>query len=181
MVSELNVDMLIIKLAEYSQKLASILTERELKIVTAESLTAGMLASHLADVAGASAYLLGAYVCYLDEIKQQLLNVDSEVLAKDGAVSANCVREMATNSLRQVQAADIAIAVSGFAGPENANWSEKEPCGTVYMAITRRDKDTGEINVRTYKELFVPERNKVRLAVCVWAMEELLAILAKCA
>lgn len=158
-------------------EVASLLIKHQLKIVTAESLTAGLLSASLANLAGASSYLLGAYVCYCDEMKESLLAVPAELLQSEGAVSAACVKVMAEHSLDQVSSAHVAIALSGFAGPNNLNWSENEPCGTVYMAIAFRKTLSADPIIKVFKQLFYPERNVVRLAACAWALDELANIL----
>lgn len=160
-----------------NMEVASLLSEHQLKIVTAESLTAGLLSASLANLAGASAYLLGAYVCYCNAMKQALLAVPTELLQSEGAVSAACVKVMAEHSLNQVSAAHVAIALSGFAGPNNLNWTEKEPCGTVYMAIAFRKTLAADLQIKIFKQIFYPERNLVRLAACAWALDELANIL----
>lgn len=164
-------------LEEQNLQLAELLIDKQAKIVTAESLTAGLLAASLANLPGASRYLLGGYVCYTDAMKQELLNVPVKILEDDGAVSVACVRSMAKQSLKKVKAAHIAIALSGFAGPDSKDWSEKEPCGTVYMAIAWRRSLEEKPTVEAYKCIFPPKRNELRLLVCAWAMRELNTIL----
>lgn len=184
-------------LAKSNRRLGAYLRKEKLHLVTAESLTAGSLAGCIADISGASDYLSGAFVCYTNQAKQTLLGIPAPMLEKYSAVSAPVVQSMAKNSLKCLPQADIAVALSGYAGPQTANWQEKEACGTVYFALALPlqliDKSTqvtcaatdciacdygDDVAVFTYKKIFSPKRNLVRLAACLFAIRELSAILA---
>lgn len=184
-------------LAKSNRRLGAYLRKEKLHLVTAESLTAGSLAGCIADISGASDYLSGAFVCYTNQAKQTLLGIPAPMLEKYSAVSAPVVQSMAKNSLKRLPQADIAVALSGYAGPQTANWQEKEACGTVYFALALPlqliDKSTqvtcaatdciacdygDNVAVFTYKKIFSPKRNLVRLAACLFAIRELSAILA---
>lgn len=184
-------------LAKSNRRLGAYLRKEKLHLVTAESLTAGSLAGCIADISGASDYLSGAFVCYTNQAKQTLLGIPAPMLEKYSAVSAPVVQSMAKNSLKRLPQADIAVALSGYAGPQTANWQEKEACGTVYFALALPlqliDKSTqvtcaatdciacdygDDVAVFTYKKFFSPKRNLVRLAACLFAIRELSAILA---
>lgn len=184
-------------LAKSNRRLGAYLRKEKLHLVTAESLTAGSLAGCIADISGASDYLSGAFVCYTNQAKQTLLGIPASMLEKYSAVSAPVVQSMAKNSLKRLPQADIAVALSGYAGPQTANWQEKEACGTVYFALALPlqliDKSTqvtcaatdciacdygDDVAVFTYKKIFSPKRNLVRLAACLFAIRELSAILA---
>ncbi len=117
-----------ITLSEYVVKM---LQEKSLKITTAESCTGGLIASELTKVAGASAVFEAGFVTYSNKIKEKLINVSSTTLQEAGAVSEACVIEMANGALTQASA-DIAIAVSGIAGPDGG--SADKPVGTVWIA-----------------------------------------------
>lgn len=184
-------------LAKSNRRLGAYLRKEKLHLVTAESLTAGSLAGCIADISGASDYLSGAFVCYTNQAKHTLLGIPAPMLEKYSAVSAPVVQSMAKNSLKRLPQADIAVALSGYAGPQTANWQEKEACGTVYFALALPlqliDKSTqvtcaatdciacdygDDVAVFTYKKIFSPKRNLVRLAACLFAIRELSAILA---
>ena len=184
-------------LAKSNRRLGAYLRKEKLHLVTAESLTAGSLSGYIADISGASDYLSGAFVCYTNQAKQTLLGIPAPMLEKYSAVSAPVVQSMAKNSLKRLPQADIAVALSGYAGPQTANWQEKEACGTVYFALALPlqliDKSTqvtcaatdciacaygDDVAVFTYKKIFSPKRNLVRLAACLFAIRELSAILA---
>ncbi|WP_438974437.1 CinA family protein [Planktomarina temperata] len=102
-----------------------------LKITCAESCTGGMISAALTDIAGSSAIFEQGFVTYSNAAKQKMLGVRPETLADYGAVSEPVAREMAEGALRQAQA-DIAISVSGIAGPGG---SEFKPEGRVCFAL----------------------------------------------
>lgn len=108
------------------------LTERGLKLAVAESCTGGRIASLFTAMAGASAYFEGSVVAYQNRIKEQLLGVSVESLAKYGAVSNEVVLQMAEGA-RALFKSDYAIATSGIAGPSGG--SKQKPVGTVWMAV----------------------------------------------
>ena len=100
-------------------------------IATAESCTGGWVAKVLTDRAGSSGYVLGGLVTYSNETKQGLLGVSRKSLDEHGAVSEPVVREMVAGALAAT-GADIAVAISGVAGPGGG--SEEKPVGTVWFA-----------------------------------------------
>ncbi|MDB2334762.1 CinA family protein [Planktomarina temperata] len=102
-----------------------------LKITCAESCTGGMISAALTDIAGSSAIFEQGFVTYSNGAKQKMLGVRHKTLVDYGAVSEHVAREMAEGALRQSQA-DIAISVSGIAGPGG---SEFKPEGRVCFAL----------------------------------------------
>jgi nicotinamide-nucleotide amidase len=107
------------------------LVRRGLRIATAESLTAGLLAATIADVPGASATLQGGVVAYQNEVKERLLGVDPGRLASHGAVDAAVAAQMAEGA-RRALGADIGVATTGVAGPEP---HQGRAVGTVYLGL----------------------------------------------
>jgi nicotinamide-nucleotide amidase len=107
------------------------LLARKLKLCSAESCTGGLIASQIVEVPSASRVFEAGYVTYSDHVKQVALGVGAETLANHGAVSEAVVREMASGALLRSKA-DLAIAVSGIAGPDGG--SEEKPVGTVWLA-----------------------------------------------
>ena len=109
-----------LQIAANNEDLARDLVEhasaRGVTVSTAESLTAGMIASTIADIPGASAVLRGGAVTYCDEIKHRVLGVEQETLDRFSAVSHQTAREMAAGSLELYQS-DIAVSATGYAGP----------------------------------------------------------------
>lgn len=100
---------------------------------TAESCTGGAIASSITAVPGSSSIFKGSVVAYSNEIKEQLLGVQRQSLSEFGAVSEKVVREMVAGA-RQKLEVDVAVAVSGIAGPSGGTPSK--PVGTIWMAIS---------------------------------------------
>lgn len=118
---------------------AQLLFERNLTISTAESCTGGLIAKHLTDVSGSSAYFEQGFVTYANEAKRDLLGVDEELLKTHGAVSEQVARAMA-DGCRNRSSTDIAISCTGIAGPTGGT-SEK-PVGLVYLGMATPDETT---------------------------------------
>ncbi|MGB1197675.1 MAG: CinA family nicotinamide mononucleotide deamidase-related protein [Thalassotalea sp.] len=109
----------------------SLLFNKNLQITTAESCTGGLIASQITSIANASASFEAGFVTYSNPMKTALLGVKKSTLARHGAVSQAVVEEMALGALKQ-SGADIAIAVSGIAGPSGG--SKEKPVGSVWIA-----------------------------------------------
>lgn len=107
------------------------LTALGARITTAESCTGGLLAGAITDVAGSSAWFDCSVVTYSNQAKQAMLNIDDALLLEHGAVSEACVRAMATGAI-QLASAQVAVAISGIAGPDGA--TAGKPLGTVWIA-----------------------------------------------
>jgi PncC family amidohydrolase len=118
--------------------IAPLMVDRGLSLATAESCTGGLVAHRITDLSGSSAFFVGGFVTYADEAKVKLLGVRPETLLAHGAVSEETAREMARGA-RQRLDADIAIAVTGVAGPTGGT-SEK-PVGLVYLALSAVDAE----------------------------------------
>lgn len=104
---------------------------RGLSLATAESLTAGALASRIAEVPGASAALLGGVVAYSNQVKLNVLKVDSQLLEDRGAVDGDVAAQMALGAAQSC-GVDIAVSTTGVAGPEP---HQGKDVGTVYLGI----------------------------------------------
>ncbi|MBY0357997.1 MAG: competence/damage-inducible protein A [Candidatus Obscuribacterales bacterium] len=113
-----------------------LLTEQGKSVATAESCTGGLVSKRLTDIAGSSKYIALNVVTYSDQSKEQILKVKASTLAKHGAVSLECAREMALG-LRELTGADIAVSLTGIAGPGGG--SEDKPVGLVYIALAAAD------------------------------------------
>ena len=118
-----------------------LLRERGLKLVLAESCTGGLLGSRITDVPGSSEYFLGGVVAYAYEAKADLLGVSWDTLNTRGAVSRETVLEMA-RGIRNLMKADIAISVSGIAGPGGG--TPEKPVGTTWIGLTAEDGEWAE-------------------------------------
>jgi nicotinamide-nucleotide amidase len=113
-------------------------------LATAESCTGGLVGKMVTDVPGSSAVYLGGFVAYANAIKVQELGVPGETLERHGAVSAPVARAMALGALRR-GAADLALAVTGIAGPEGG--TPAKPVGLVYVGLAdrRRGSDWAQV------------------------------------
>lgn len=110
------------------------------RIATVESCTGGLIGHVLTEIPGSSAYYVGGFVTYSDAAKQAMVGVPAEVLAAHGAVSAQTALAMASGG-RGCTGADIAVAVTGIAGPDGG--SEAKPVGLTYVAVA--DARGGEV------------------------------------
>jgi nicotinamide-nucleotide amidase len=108
------------------------LLESGWRVVTAESCTAGWIAKALTDVPGSSQWVDSGYVTYSNTAKIRDVGVSGRTLAEHGAVSEATVREMANGALRAA-GVEMAIAVSGIAGPDGG--TAEKPVGTVWFAV----------------------------------------------
>ena len=114
-------------------------------LALAESCTGGHLSELITSVAGCSDYYKGSVTSYSNEVKMKVLGVRSETLAEFGAVSEQCVREMAAGVLRALDT-DYAVATSGIAGPGGG--TPTKPVGTAWLAAAKRLPD-GTVTVAT--------------------------------
>lgn len=105
----------------------------------AESCTGGLVAYHLTRQPGASAYFLGSIVCYSNQAKIDLLGVDPDLIAKEGAISEPVVRQLAEGALR-VFHSDYSLAITGIAGPTGG--TKGKPVGTAWLAIGQKGAAT---------------------------------------
>ena len=154
---------------ELAVQLIRQLTKRGMHLVTAESCTGGGIGQALTSVSGSSAVYLGGVISYANEVKEQLLSVPHEVLATVGAVSEETAKAMA-NGVRQLLHADLAVAVTGIAGP-NADGTDK-PVGLVYISVS----DAARTMVSEYH--FSGDREAVREQTIIHALQMLLQMIA---
>ncbi|MBS3902424.1 MAG: competence/damage-inducible protein A [Dethiobacter sp.] len=115
-----------------ADKVASLLFKKMMTITVAESCTGGLLAHMLTNVSGSSAYFLQGQVVYSNRSKIELLGLQPELIEKYGAVSEEVARSMAEN-LRKRSASDLALAITGIAGPTGGN--AEKPVGLVFIAL----------------------------------------------
>lgn len=115
------------------------LEKQGLKAATAESCTGGLIAKRITDVPGSSGVFEFGWVTYADRAKTEMLGVPEEVLARHGAVSEPVVKAMAEGALSR-SGADVAVAVSGIAGPGGG--TTEKPAGSVWLAWAFREGET---------------------------------------
>lgn len=111
--------------------LIGLLLDRKMMIATAESCTGGLIAGALTEIPGSSGAVYGGFITYANEAKVTMIGVDESMIAAHGAVSAQVARAMAEGA-RHTTMVDIAIAVTGIAGPSGG--SEDKPVGLVHLA-----------------------------------------------
>lgn len=124
-------------LDEQAERLMHRICDSKLKIATAESCTGGMLAALLTDIEGCGRGFDRGFVTYSKEAKQELLGIDADLLERNDAVSEPVARAMADGALNR-SSADLAVAVTGFAGPAGVGCEE----GLVHFALSRRGRPT---------------------------------------
>jgi len=146
----------------YPAYVAGLLKKTGTKVALAESCTGGLVAKLLTDLAGSSDYVLGGAVTYANSAKTRLLGVSEELLRQHGAVSEPVARVMA-ESIREQLDADLAVAISGIAGPTGG--TTEKPVGTVCFALARRHGPT-----RVNTELFPGDRSFVRTISAYYAL-----------
>jgi nicotinamide-nucleotide amidase len=157
------------KLKRLAARVGRRLLKEHRHVVTAESCTGGWIAKTLTDIAGSSQWFIEGFVTYSNQSKMRRLGVPRAVLEKTGAVSEETVRAMSTGALRRANA-QVAVAVTGIAGPDGA--VPGKPVGTVWLGwATRRG---GAIRVRTRLKHFRGDRDSVRRKTVQLALEGLL-------
>jgi nicotinamide-nucleotide amidase len=142
------------------------------KMGTAESCTGGAIATEVTEMAGASSWFAGGIVAYDNAVKQDVLNVDAQVLGSNGAVSEPVVAQMALGGLK-ILPANIVVAVSGIAGPSGG--SAEKPVGTVCLAWGWRDA-SGTSRTRTYHTQINGSRQDVRQRSVELALDGLIVV-----
>lgn len=137
---------------EYSteRKVGMLLREQRMKIATAESCTAGLLAKRFTDISGSSEWFERGFVTYSNEAKNELLGVPFELIDTHGAVSPEVAEAMATGALRNSRA-QVAISITGIAGPTGG--TDEKPVGLVYIGYADRKLTTHK------KHLFGDDRS----------------------
>ena len=134
-----------------------LLRDGGLKLVLAESCTGGLLSSRITDVSGSSEYFLGGVVAYAYDAKADLLGVSWDTLNTKGAVSRETVLEMA-RGIRNLMKADIAVSVSGIAGPGGG--TPEKPVGTTWIGLATENGEWA----KSYQFSGDREANKISAA-----------------
>jgi PncC family amidohydrolase len=138
-----------------AENLSRIFLDLKLTVVTAESLTGGLVSASLTSVPGSSGYFLAGFNTYSNESKEQVLEVPAETLKKYGAVSPQCAESMAANAARII-GSDLGVSTTGIAGPDGG--SPEKPVGLVYFSAFRQGHE-----FLTWKKIFSGSRHVVTL------------------
>ncbi|MBU6140582.1 MAG: CinA family protein [Proteobacteria bacterium] len=145
-------------LLSQAQEILRIAEEKKIKIAIAESCTGGLLSALFTEISGASKTFERGFVTYSNQAKIDLLGVKKKTLENFGAVSAQTAEEMAKGALENSQA-DIAIAITGVAGPE-------EKSGLVHIAVASHTRPT--VNRKFH---FSGDRHEIRKASMIAALQ----------
>ncbi|MBI2786883.1 MAG: CinA family protein [Legionella longbeachae] len=148
------------------KQIASVLKKHNWQLVTAESCTGGLIASLLTEVPGSSVWFERGFVTYSNLAKEEMLSVPRHLLEEYGAVSEPVAKAMAKGAL-QHSAAQIAVAVTGIAGPDGG--SIDKPVGTVCLGWAALDRES-----TTSRHQFIGNRQDIRLAACQEALSGIL-------
>lgn len=141
-----------------------------LRLGTVESCTGGLIAGALTEIAGSSDVVEGGIVTYSNDLKMLLVGVPAETLAAHGAVSAQTAGAMVGGLLARVPTVDLAVAVTGIAGPGGG--SAEKPVGLVYLACQRRGNA-----VQVERQIFPGDRAEIRRATVNRALHMLLEVI----
>jgi nicotinamide-nucleotide amidase len=144
--------------------IVKLLAKRNQTLAVAESCTGGLLADRITNVPGASAVFLAGYVCYANQAKIDMLNIDPQLIDKHGAVSEQVACALAEHA-RGCARSDYALATTGVAGPGGG--SPEKPVGTVYIALAASDETIA-------KKLFFPTDRETFKQIATQAALELL-------
>jgi nicotinamide-nucleotide amidase len=152
--------------ADLVRRIALALSAKSARVAVAESCTGGWLAKCLTDLPGSSGWFGYGIVAYSDAAKESLLGVSAETLAAQGAVSQDVAEQMATGA-RLASAAEIAVAVTGIAGPDGG--SPGKPVGTVCFAWAGPG-----VQLLSKTRRFEGDRDSIRCQAVVAALEGVL-------
>ncbi len=143
-------------------RLVVVLKAAGLRLAIAESCTGGLIAGALTAIPGSSAVLERGFVTYSNDAKVEMLGVDAALIAQLGAVSPEVAEAMAEGALAHAQA-DIAVSVTGIAGPDGG--SPAKPVGTVHIGLA----STGH-RTRHFSFVFDGSRTDIRIATLTTAL-----------
>ena len=161
------------KSLDLTQTLASMLIAKDWKIALAESCTGGLVCATLTDLAGSSEWFERGFITYSNEAKTECLGVPAELIESFGAVSEEVALAMASGAL-QASSANVAISITGIAGPSGG--SPKKPVGTVCFGWAIQNNSTeSRVICRTLH--FDGDRSSIREQAKNYALAELIALL----
>ena len=160
-----------IEIAELAKRVVTENIAAGRTITLAESCTGGLVAAALTEIPGSSAVLGIGFVTYSNDAKTKLLGVNQDILDTFGAVSVAVAWAMAQAALKK-SGADIAVAISGVAGPDGG--TEKKPVGTVVFAVAEKGKDPEEMTADRKEFGSDKSRAEIRTIATLHALELLL-------
>ena len=134
------------------------------QMASAESCTGGLIGHTITQVPRASDHYLGGVISYSNAVKEMQLGVDPELIERTGAVSPEVAEAMADGTLQRFPVAELAVAVTGIAGPDGG--SEEKPVGLTYVAVARR---TGPARIE--RRIWSHDRDGNKRASALLALE----------
>ena len=145
-----------LKFQKLSKNLLEACLQKNIKMLTAESCTGGLLSANITSVPGSSEVFSYGFICYSNESKKEFLNVSDKIINSYGAVSYETVKQMLVGLCNQAKASTLTIAISGVAGPSG---SEFKPVGLVFIGVKISSYETEVINQYNFGNL---ERNEIQ-------------------
>lgn len=153
------------------ETLGALLRRKNMKLVTAESCTGGLLGTTITHKAGASDIFERGFITYSNESKMELLGVSPQTLETHGAVSSQTAEEMATGALERSHA-DLAVSVTGIAGPDGG--TPQKPVGLVFFGYVLKGGSVGSLEY-----LFEGDRNTIQTEATIVALRHLIIVLER--
>lgn len=152
-----------------SKHIGKFLQKNQLKLITAESCTAGLISSTIAKTPGSSAWLEGGFIVYTPEAKNKFLGVSLNTIKKYNITSCEVAKEMSHGAIQQSVSANAAVAITGVAGPGGG--TKEIPVGTVCISWAFLKK--GEIISFEEKVYFQGKRNTIRKEAVNYILSQL--------
>lgn len=149
-------------------ELSKLLQKQGWMLAVAESCTGGLLGDMITSLSGSSEFFLGGVIAYSNQVKSNLLNVSTELLKKNGAVSTEVALSMA-RGVGELLRSSVGIAITGIAGPDGGN--EEKPVGQVYIAVVAPGKEMVE------RFIFSGNRRKIKTMAAKTAIDLVLRVL----
>jgi len=139
-----------------------LLRQNRATVAVAESCTGGLLGERFTSIPGSSAYFVGGFITYSNEMKIELLGVTPEILADHGAVSKEAAEAMAIGARRRANST-YALSITGVAGPDGG--SDSKPVGTTYIGLASLE------GVQVLQRQFIGDRNRIRMFASQMALD----------
>jgi nicotinamide-nucleotide amidase len=144
-----------------ARSIGKLLVKKQMTLALCESCTGGMLGAMITAVPGSSRFFVGGIIAYSDTTKKKIVGVKSATLKRFGAVSAEVAKEMASG-VKTRMLSDVAIAITGIAGPSGG--TKEKPVGLVYVGLAMKRR------VRAFRFMFKGGRQTVRKSACKQAL-----------
>jgi nicotinamide-nucleotide amidase len=157
-------------ITQLAQRLGNKLSTKGWQITCAESCTGGGVGYAITSISGSSAWFKKGFITYSNDAKQELLGVSEETLIQHGAVSAQTVEKMAKGAAKNANA-EVAIAISGVAGPDGGTLNK--PVGTVWFGFYINGQSISQ------KLMITGDRQAVRIKAIEFALSNTLMLLQK--